>query len=86
MSEEPKPVARLWISHEHAYGSPAIRGRALRADFIHARWLNGETEEELANDLDIDVRDVVAAIYFQLGRTRSKRALSTMKPIYKKIA
>jgi uncharacterized protein (DUF433 family) len=73
-------VSRIWVSKRRAFGRPCVRGTKLRADLLHDRWLAGESEDEIADDMNVDVRDVVAAIYFHLGRTRVRYSLQMLRP------
>lgn len=52
----------LVIDPERGSGLPTIAGRNLRADFLAGRWRAGEDIASLAEDYDLDVATVEAAL------------------------
>lgn len=54
---------------DRAFTRPhTIRGTRLSTSSIYARWMAGEELYEIGADMGIEIAEVFAAAYFELGR------------------
>jgi uncharacterized protein (DUF433 family) len=63
-----------------SFGHPTVRGTGIRTRTVYYRWLAGETWGHIAQDFDIGLDDVVAAVHYELGKSRSKDAREALQP------
>lgn len=58
----------IWVNPRVGFGSPCLRGTGLSTATLYGRWLSGETVEEIADDYSVPVKQIEAAVYYELGR------------------
>lgn len=64
----------IWVNSDVGFGRPCIRGTGIRTAVVLERWLAGEAIEDIAADYALSVEQILAAVHFELGRSRSKAA------------
>jgi uncharacterized protein (DUF433 family) len=63
-----------------SFGHPTVRGTGIRTRTVYYRWLAGETWGDIAQDYGIDWVVVIAAVHYELGKSRSKDAREALQP------
>ena len=73
----------ITINPRVGFGRPTIRGTGIKVATVCGRWMAGETIPDIAEDYELREEQIIAAVYYQLGRItqyRSKHVTELLQP------